>query len=86
VYKSAADHSFYAPRAPIAIIDGGHPREALAIRGLLERLGGFVTMHLPGTPGVLLALGQDALAPEFVIICGHSHENGIVFCEYASGI
>jgi hypothetical protein len=81
------DQSFHVPRTPIAIIDCGDPPEASVIRGLLERMGAVVTMHQPGTPGdFLLALGQAELAPDFVIICGHGDENGIVFGEYAPGI
>ena len=83
----AIDQSFSIPRTPVAIIDCGDAPEAGAIRGLLENMGAVVTMHLPGTPGdFLLALGQGELAPEFVIICGHGDENGIVFGEYAPGI
>jgi hypothetical protein len=83
----AIDQSFYVPRTPVAIIDCGAPPEACAIRSLLEGLSAVVTMHLPGTPGdFLLALGQDPLAPKFVIICGHGDKNGIVFGEYGPGI
>jgi hypothetical protein len=81
------DQSFYTPRTPVAVIDCEASGEASLIRGLLENLDAAVTLHLPGTPvDFLLTLGQDAFAPEFIVICGHGDAEGIVFGEYGPGV
>lgn len=46
------DQKFLFPRVPVAVVDIGDTHEALLIRATLESLGAFVTLHLPGTPGI----------------------------------
>ena len=59
----------------------------MAIRGLLEIMNAVVVLHQPGTPSdFMLLLGQGEDAPDFIVICAHGDENGIVLASFASQI
>lgn len=81
------DRSFQTPRPPVSIVAVGDSGEAVLLRAILENLGASVTLHLPGTPGdFLLVLGQGESAPDYLVICGHGDDNGLVFGEFVPEI
>lgn len=81
------DQEFHAPRTPVAVVAIRDSGEALLIRAMLESLGAFVTLHLPGTPeDFLRILAQGQSAPNFMVISGHGDRGGFAFGDYADEI
>jgi hypothetical protein len=80
------DQSFHVPRTPVAVVDCGATGEALLLRALLENMNAVVILHQPGTPEDFLLVLADEDAPQFIVICAHGDDNGIVFGTYAPHI
>jgi hypothetical protein len=57
------------------------------LRAVLESFGATVLLHLPGTPGDILAvLNRPGTEPSLLIVSGHGDEAGFVIEEVGEGL
>lgn len=83
----SVEAKFFQPRRRVTIVDLGSTLEVLCLRSLLEAMGASVTTHFIGAPqDVFATLDQKEAPPEFLVLCGHGTENGLVLGEYGEQI